>query len=278
MKRRIIPSGCNQIRYLCASTYVIESIENREQRLSVDMKMEDNGKLFDDDNDEIVDIDITDIIDNFLEEESRPKKIGVYFPSESGMCMRRSYYSYVLPKPTDRTALRIFALGNNLHSFIAEALKASDIFSLVEEEKPLKIKYEDSDTVFYIYGRMDDYVVTKDTKKKIIIEAKSVSDINKVNEPEPKHIMQLMLYLGAEKVDYGLLVYADKKNLSIRQFKIDYDDKTYNKVISRFKDLDYHLKKNILPPAEYYFDPKRVWECRYCPYFNDCMQAIANGL
>ena len=239
--------------------------------------MENNDNLLINDDGKITDIDVGDIIDNFLEEESRPKKVGVYFPSESGMCIRRSYYSYVSPKPTDRTALRIFALGNNVHSFIAQALKSSDVFSLVEEEKPLKIKYEDSDTTFYVYGRIDDYVVTKDTGKKIIIEAKSVGDVNKVNEPETKHIMQLMLYLGAEKVDYGLLVYADKKNLSIRQFRVDYDDKVYSKVMSRLKDLDYHLRNNLLPPAEYYFDSKKVWECKYCPYFNECMQAIANG-
>ncbi|MCL5009958.1 MAG: PD-(D/E)XK nuclease family protein [Candidatus Parvarchaeota archaeon] len=224
----------------------------------------------------MIDIDIADIIDNFLEEESRPKTVGVYFPSESGMCMRRSYYSYISPKPTDKAALRIFALGNNVHSFIAEALKSSDVFSYVEEEKPLKIEYKDSDTVFNVYGRIDDYVITKDTNKKIIIEAKSVGEINKINEPEPKHVMQLMLYLGAEQADYGLLVYADKKNLNIRQFRVDYDDEMYNKVIGRFKDLDLHLKNKRLPPAEFYFDPKKSWECKYCPYFNDCMQAIAN--
>lgn len=237
--------------------------------------MENNHLLIDSENN-VTDVDISDIIDEFLDEKSRPKKVGAYFPSESGMCIRRSYYSYVSPKPTDPAVLRIFALGNSVHSFIAEALKASDIFSKVEEEKSLKINYEDPDTSFNVYGRIDDYVVTKDTGKKIIIEAKSVGDINRVSEPEPKHIMQIMLYLAAEQADYGLLVYADKKNLNIRQFRVDYDDALYRKVMSRFKDLDYHLKNKVLPPAEYYFDSKKVWECKYCPYFDNCMQDIAN--
>ncbi len=224
----------------------------------------------------IVDIDVQDIIDNYLKTEDKPRKIGIYFPSEIGSCLRRSYYSYIMPKPSEPKALRIFALGNNVHSFIANALKSYNDFAVVEEEKPVHIDYRDDDTSFSVYGRIDDYLVTSDGKK-IIIEAKSVGDINKVNEPDPKHLMQIMLYLRAEEADYGLLVYADKKNLDIRQFRVDYDDELYNKVISRFKDLDFHLRNGKLPPAEYYFDDKKVWECKFCPYYNECMQDIANN-
>lgn len=223
-----------------------------------------------------IDIDIGGVIDEYLKTDERPRTVGVYFPSEIGSCIRRSYYSYTNPKPFESSALRIFALGNNLHSFIASALKASKEFSLVEEEKPIKIEYTTEDVRFKIYGRIDDYVITKNGGKKIIIEAKTVSEITKVTEPELKHIMQVMLYLNAEEADYGMLVYADKKNLTIRQFKVDYDYKMYEKVMTRFKDLDFYLKKKKLPPAEYYFDDKKVWECKYCPYFEMCMKAIAN--
>lgn len=227
--------------------------------------------------DRTIDIDIGAIVDEYLYEESRPKTIGAYYPSEIGMCIRRSYYSYTTPKPTEKGALRIFALGNNLHSFLAEALKDSKEFALVEEEKPVRVEHKDNEASFTVYGRIDDYVVTKNTNKKIIIEAKSVGDINRVTEPEQKHVMQLMLYLSAMEADYGMLVYADKKNLEIRQFRVDYDNELHNKIMTRFKDLDYHLRKKLLPPAEYYFDAKKVWECKYCPYFNECMQAIANN-
>lgn len=222
-------------------------------------------------------INIGDIIDEYLNEETRPKRIGSYYPSEIGMCIRRSYYSYFISKPTEPKALRIFALGNNVHEFIARALKDSDRFEVVEEEKPIKINYVDGETSFSIYGRIDDYVVSKGNAKKVIIEAKSTSDVDKITVPEDKHVMQIMLYLAAEKTDYGIIVYADKKNLQIKQFKVEYNESVYNKVIQRFKDLDYHLKKKKLPPAEYYFDNKKVWECKYCPYYNECMQAIANG-
>ena len=237
----------------------------------------ESRKLGDFDDKKIIDIDIGRIIDDHLDEEARPKKIGAYYPSEIGMCIRRSYYSYISPKPTEPGALRIFALGNNLHAFIADVLKKSDEFSFVEDEKPIRIPYKDEKTSFTIYGRIDDFVITKNTNKKIIIEAKSVGDVTKVNEPETKHIMQLMLYLSAMEADYGMLLYADKKNLDIRQFRVDYDNTVYNKIITRFRDLDFHLRNKKLPPAEYYFDAKKVWECKYCPYFNDCMQAIANN-
>ncbi len=47
-------------------------------------------------NDPFVDVDVGNIIDEYLEEKSRPKTIGAYYPSEIGMCMRRSYYSYFI--------------------------------------------------------------------------------------------------------------------------------------------------------------------------------------
>ncbi len=222
------------------------------------------------------DVDVRGIIEEYLTEDSRPKRIGVYYPSEIGMCMRRSYYSYFITKPTEPAALRIFALGNNVHEFIAKALKDSKKLTKVEEEKPIKIEYKDNEAIFAIYGRIDDYIETKEGKK-IIIEAKSTGDITKVNEPDPKHKMQICLYLGAHEADYGLLVYADKKNLDIRQFKVEYNKDEYEKVIHRFKDLDYHLRNKILPPAEYYFDNKKVWECKYCPYYKECMQALADA-
>ncbi|MCL5101635.1 MAG: PD-(D/E)XK nuclease family protein [Candidatus Parvarchaeota archaeon] len=239
--------------------------------------MAEDRRLSDFSDNKIIDIDIGCIIDDYLEEEGRPKTVGAYYPSEIGMCIRRSYYSYVLPKPTEAGALRIFALGNNLHAFIADVLKKSDEFSFVEDERPIKIPYKDEKSSFTIYGRIDDYVITKNTNKKIIIEAKSVGDVLKINEPEPKHVMQLMLYLSAMEADYGMLLYADKKNLNIRQFRVDYDDSVYAKIITRFRDLDLHLRNKKLPPAEYYFDAKKVWECKYCPYFKECMQAIANN-
>lgn len=223
----------------------------------------------------LADVDVKAIIDDYLTEESRPKRIGSYYPSEIGMCIRRSYYSYFISKPTEPQALRIFALGNSVHEFIAKALKDSKELAVVEEEKPIKIRYNDESTEFMIYGRIDDYVETK-TGKKIIIEAKSTGDLTKVNEPDPKHRMQISLYLAAQKADYGLLVYADKKNLEIKQFKVEYNALEYEKVMQRFKDLDYHLKNKILPPAEYYFDNKKVWECRYCPFYKECMQALAD--
>ncbi len=224
--------------------------------------------------DEKSDLNVGDIIDEYLTDEMRPKKLGAYFPSEIGMCIRRSYYSYNIPKPTEASALRIFAMGNNVHEFITKALKASERLETVEEEKPIRIEYSDKDTSFAVYGRIDDFVVTKGGKT-IIIEAKSSGDVHKVNEPDPKHIMQITLYLAAQKADYGILVYADKKNLDIRQFRVDYDSGVYQKIVNRFKDLDYHLRNKKLPPAEYYFDDKTVWQCKYCPYYSECMQAIA---
>ena len=122
-------------------------------------------------NDPFVDVDVGNIIDEYLEEKSRPKTIGAYYPSEIGMCMRRSYYSYFISKPTETSALRIFALGNNVHEFIAKTLKGSSTLAVAEEEKPIRITYADENTKFTIYGRIDDYIETK-TGKKIIIEAK----------------------------------------------------------------------------------------------------------
>lgn len=216
------------------------------------------------------------VIDEYLKTEERPKAIGSYYPSEIGMCLRRQFYSYLNPKKVDESTLRIFALGNNLHLFITEALKSSERFGYVIEEKPIKINYSDSEATFSVYGRIDDFIITKDGKK-ILIEVKSASDVNSVSEPQEKHLMQLNLYMKYESPDLGFLVYVDKKNMSIKQFEVKLDERLYETTMQRFKDLDKHLKDNELPFAEYYFDDKKVWECKYCPYYSECMLAIANN-
>lgn len=222
------------------------------------------------------DFRIDKIIDEFLETEDRPKAIGSYYPSEVGMCLRRQFYSYLNPKKTDEGTRRIFALGNNIHLFITEALKSSERFGYVIEEKPIKMNYSDEESTFSVYGRIDDFIITKDGRK-ILIEVKSASDVNGITEPQEKHVMQLNLYMKYETPDLGYLVYVDKKNMAIKQFEVKLDEELYKKTMQRFKDLDKHLRNNELPFAEYYFDDKKVWECKYCPYYNECMLDIANN-
>ena len=46
-------------------------------------------------------VDFNKLIDSHLARELSYKKLGRYYPSEIGGCMRKTWYSYKKPKPTD---------------------------------------------------------------------------------------------------------------------------------------------------------------------------------
>ena len=66
----------------------------------------------------MTEIDFNKLIDSHLTKESYPKKIGRYYPSEIGGCLRKTWFSYKIPKQPEPELLRFFQAGNMLHEFI----------------------------------------------------------------------------------------------------------------------------------------------------------------
>ena len=213
-----------------------------------------------------MEIDFNKLIDNYFSEESRPKTIGRYYPSEIGGCIRKTWFSYLIHKPVDKDKLRIFEAGNRIHDFIVDVLKheKNNEIELLEVELPFKLNQDD----FTISGRIDDIVLAKIQNKKALIEVKSTKFLPK--EPNSSHITQIQLYMHATKINHGIIVYVQKDNLQTVSFAINYEKENAEEIISRFHGLHYALKNKKIPPAEAKLIKSKNWMCSFCEYKDEC--------
>jgi CRISPR/Cas system-associated exonuclease Cas4 (RecB family) len=213
-------------------------------------------------------VDFDKMIDSFLEQEKREKKIGRYYPSEIGTCLRKVWYSYKHPKETEPELIKIFEVGNIVHEFIAKVFKSekNSHIDLLEEETPF-VKEIDN---FTISGRIDDLILLKEDNKKLLVEVKSTKSIGYVKEASDAHVAQLQLYMHFTDVHEGVVLYIDKTNLQTKWFHVTYNKEEAEKVIDRFKVLHKTLTSDVLPVPEARGNPKSLWMCRFCDYNDKC--------
>jgi CRISPR/Cas system-associated exonuclease Cas4 (RecB family) len=213
-------------------------------------------------------IDFNKMIDAYLKKEHRPKGMGRYFPSEIGICMRKTWYSYKYPQEIKAELLRVFEVGNIMHTFVVEVLKSEknpDV-ELLKSEFPFKFDVDD----FVISGRIDNLILVKISGKSVLVEVKSSANIDFVDDAMPHNIMQLQLYMHALQVHDGILLYIDKRNLNSKVFTIHYNEKAAAMVIDRFKALHKHLTEETLPDPEARGKKDMLWLCRLCEYRERC--------
>lgn len=213
-------------------------------------------------------VDFNKLIDTHLAREVSKKNIGRYYPSEIGSCLRKTWYSYKEPKPTDTRLIRIFEAGNMLHEFIEEVLESekNPEIELLKREMPIKLEHEN----FTISGRVDNLILAKIENKKFLIEVKSCKYLPK--EFRKEHEMQLQLYMKATDIHNGILLYVQKDNLETASFEIPYDEKKSEKIIERFRALHEHLTEDKIPEAEAKQSEDTIWMCDKCPWKQQCWQ------
>jgi len=215
-------------------------------------------------------IDFNKLVEKHLEREFRMKKIGRYYPSEIGGCLRKTWFSYKKPKPTDIRLMKIFEAGNMLHKFITDVIKSEKNrnIELIKEEMPIEIRMKD----FIISGRIDDLILVKicedNSCKQILVEVKSTKYLPK--EFKKEHEMQLQLYMRAIGIEEGLILYIQKDNLDTIGFPIIYNAEKGDKIIQRFEELHKSLAENQMPEAEAKLNEDMQWMCQYCPWKEEC--------
>ncbi|MBI2547029.1 MAG: Dna2/Cas4 domain-containing protein [Candidatus Aenigmarchaeota archaeon] len=214
-------------------------------------------------------IDFDKLIETHLKRERKQKQIGRYYPSEIGGCIRKVWYSYKYPLEIEPDKLKIFEIGNILHEFIMQVFKNeknADSISFLESELPFKMEKKD----FVISGRLDDIIVLKEDGRKIIIEVKSIRDVNSASKPNKNHVMQLQFYMHATGIKDGVILYVDKNNLKTRAFEISYDERHSLDILNRFKALHELLTKDVLPIDEAKRSKDTLWMCNMCEYRAKC--------
>jgi len=211
-------------------------------------------------------IDFNKLIDNHLAREYRPKTIGRYYPSEIAGCLRKTWFSYKNPKPTDTKLMKIFEAGNMLHEFITNVIKSekNKEVELIKSELPIQIKKKD----FIISGRIDNLVLVKINNKLALVEVKSTKFLPK--EYKKEHEIQLQLYMMAMGIENGIILYIQKDDLNTNTFTIKHNKKLSEEIIERFEELHKALTEDKLPEAEAKKDKEKEWMCSYCAWKEEC--------
>ncbi len=215
-------------------------------------------------------IDFNEMIDNHLKREHKPKGIGRYYPSEIGMCMRKTWYSYKFPVEMKPELLKIFEVGNILHDFVVQVLKSekNSHVQLLKSEFPFLHEMDG----FVVSGRIDNLLLIKTSGKELLVEVKSSSDIGFVREAAPHNVVQLQLYMHILGIHNGILLYLDKKTLQSKVFVVEYKKEEAEKVLERFRQLHSSLVENKIPEPEARLSQKAQWMCRFCEYSERCFK------
>lgn len=211
-------------------------------------------------------VDFNKLIDTHLARELCYKRLGRYYPSEIGNCLRKTWYSYKKPKLTDTALIRIFEAGNILHEFVEEVIRSekNPEIELLQTEVPIKLRLKD----FTISGRIDNLILVKIENKKVLVEVKSCKYLPK--ELKKEHEMQLQLYMHASSVYNGILLYIQKDNLQTVWFNLNYNKGKVKEILARFSSLHLSLIQNKIPEAEAKHDPDSLWLCEKCPWKEEC--------
>jgi CRISPR/Cas system-associated exonuclease Cas4 (RecB family) len=213
-------------------------------------------------------IDFDGLIDKHLIRERRPKSVGRYYPSEIGRCIRKVWYTYNYPTEIEPELRRVFELGNILHDFVVEVLKSDKTpeVELLQAEMPFKFPFND----FLISGRIDDLMLLKTGKKKVLVEVKSSKSVKRIKKPMQHHKTQLQFYMYATRVHNGVLLYVDKSTLETKSFEVKFSPKRGKQILNKFRALHKHLTKGSLPVAEAKKQKETKWMCGYCEYKHKC--------
>jgi CRISPR/Cas system-associated exonuclease Cas4 (RecB family) len=213
-------------------------------------------------------IDFNKLIDNHLSREISFKRIGRYYPSEIGGCLRKTWYSYKDPKPTDTSLVRIFEAGNILHEFIEEVIRSekNPEIELLQTEMPIKLKTDE----FLISGRIDDLILIKLENKEVLVEVKSCKFLPK--ELKKEHESQIQLYMEATGVHEGILLYVQKDDLQTASFEIKYDKSRIKEILERFNALHASLVEDKMPQAEAKNNVDMQWLCDKCSWKKECWE------
>lgn len=219
------------------------------------------------------------IIDDYIEKKQANRKVRepniLYVTDITKPCMRNSYYSITLDKPTKPETLRIFQIGTLLEDYYLTALQASENINVLGTQ--IAARHRDQDG-FEIHGRCDAIAQHGDATL-VIHEVKSAKSSSWRDEAQPEHVDQLQFYLNILGIDTGLIDYVDKtimlqgndprhpneKNPPDRSFPITRDQEAYKTLLEKARKLHAYLKKREPPP------PTECWQCNgYCDYAEEC--------
>jgi CRISPR-associated exonuclease Cas4 len=218
-------------------------------------------------------MELNSLLINYLAREPKKRQFGVYWPSRIGYCLRQQYYEWIsesIEYPEE--LLRIFEIGNIFQAFLKQVLENSQEIKLIAHEPPFSVYIADKD--FFIKGRMDEVVLVEKDGETFIIEVKTHKNLNCLKEPHKEHLLQLNFYLKMIPKAKGMLVYIEKNDLRLKEFKVEFNQELFKEAIERASLLHESLLANKIPEPEAKLNSAMSWQCNYCLFKQKCKEDL----
>ncbi len=214
---------------------------------------------------------IKTIEDLVLKEEAERSKFRIgprdhFWASDVFKCKRQLFYDFqdIPKKALDARALLIFKAGDTFHDLIKNYFWRTGVLRQEEARLPDKAKEE-----LNLTGRFDAMVSTTLEGERELVEIKSISHFGfeDMETPKEEWLGQLMIYMHYLGVKRGIIFAVNKNTSQMKQWPIEYDEKTFDKAKHYFIDTAKCIKEKIEPERPY---PRDSWQCGYCKFNDHC--------
>ena len=178
---------------------------------------------------------LLDLFDEYLTEQQKPNRAGVFFPSLLGStCDKHLYLSYrgmLAPSTIHSYTRRIFDNG----SFLEERMTTYFEKMGILKEREIPCNCEDPP----ISGRAD-FLLSHPLYSEVVLELKSINDKGFKNlrgKPKREHLIQLQLYLHLLKMERGIVLYENKNDQKLKAFQVKRSAKEWNALVKRCTEI-----------------------------------------
>lgn len=197
----------------------------------------------------------------------RPIGSKKIYPSNSGLCVRKSVAMTLLPETaTERQTVvnqMYFRIGSAIEDVVVESLERGGV--LLAREFKVKRDWKDAE----VSGRIDAVVEVND--RIIPIEIKSCGS-KLPTSPRLSHLAQLETYMICTGMHMGLVVYVSRTvgtwsgKLKYRVFPVEMDFSYIVRVAEKLADILVYTNASVLPEVPFENDK----ECKFCPMIKYC--------
>lgn len=199
----------------------------------------------------------------------RPRKLGVFYPTEANTCKRRLFYKLIGTAPDDEASglpYGLFKMGCAAEDAVVDGL--------IEALKPRGIEVDSQRRAFYNDGCVEihgyaDFVLTYPDGHEFVGEIKSTVSKYKMSMkiPDFGYQGQLQCYLNIFEIEDGCILYVNRGDILINnQVNQKRDPGMFERIMCDFGEvLDAVIDDE--PPASY---EKFEDECKYCDYKATC--------
>jgi CRISPR/Cas system-associated exonuclease Cas4 (RecB family) len=266
-----------------------------------------------------------------------PSRGGHFYPSEAsvkyedngeeqvaGACLRKSYYRIKHGDQRGEVSARgahIMQHGRSIEESLTEVFKQMGIW------RANSVRFKDNE--FNISGEIDVVLVEPDgteygaevkTAYGYMAEKDIIGNTYQNGKPKASHLLQTLIYcyVFRDRLPYFRILYMFRDSCSRRTFKVELHEEdglyypkidgviskkfTIQDVLNRYKELQYYLDNEILPPRDFqleytdekveklyklkkiskskyekHFAPRKPqkagdWECSYCDFKRFCWE------